>query len=133
MKKCPRSYTGSTYYTGYLAAEKRLDISAGAGNNMFEPGREITRQEMFTLLYNALKVMGELPEGNSGNPLSAFSDARRIEPRAKEAMTLFAETGVIDGSGGKLTPADTSTRAQMAQIIYNLLSKWAVFRYMSKK
>lgn len=42
---------GSTYYTGYLAASKRMGISGGAGNNMFAPGKEITRQEMFTLLY----------------------------------------------------------------------------------
>ena len=28
-------------------------------------GKEITRQEMFTMLYNALKVIGQLPEGDS--------------------------------------------------------------------
>ncbi|HOK96095.1 MAG TPA: S-layer homology domain-containing protein, partial [Anaerohalosphaeraceae bacterium] len=54
---------GATYYTGYLAAAKRLKISKGVGNNMFAPYIEITRQEMFTLLYNALKVIGKLPKG----------------------------------------------------------------------
>jgi hypothetical protein len=43
---------GNTYYTGYLAAVKRLGITAGVGNNMFEPDKDITRQEMFTLLCN---------------------------------------------------------------------------------
>lgn len=32
---------GDTWYTGYLAAAKRLGISAGVGNNMFAPGKEI--------------------------------------------------------------------------------------------
>lgn len=114
---------GNTYYTGYLAAAKRLGISAGVGNNLFVPEKEITRQEMFTLLYNGLKTMGKLPQGNSEKSLSAFSDAGDIAPWAKDAMTLFAETGIIGGSGGKFAPADTTTRAQMAQVLYNLLSK----------
>jgi len=43
---------GNTWYTGYLAAARRLGISAGVGNNMFAPEKEITRQEMFSMLYN---------------------------------------------------------------------------------
>ncbi|MEM5767359.1 MAG: S-layer homology domain-containing protein, partial [Bacillota bacterium] len=106
-----------------LAAAKRLGISAGVGNNLFVPDKEITRQEMFTLLYNGLKAIGKLPRGNSGKSLSAFRDAGDIAPWAKDAMTLFAETGTIGGSDGKLAPADTTTRAQMAQVLYSLLSK----------
>ena len=90
---------------------------------MFEPGKGITRQEMFALLYNALKVIGQLPEGTAGKSLSAFSDADKIASWAKDAMTLFVQTGTLSGSGGKLSPANTSTRAEMAQVLYNLLSK----------
>ncbi|HBN85269.1 MAG TPA: beta-xylosidase, partial [Clostridiales bacterium] len=42
------SDAGDTWYTGYLAAAKRLGISQGVGNNLFAPGKDITRQEMFT-------------------------------------------------------------------------------------
>jgi hypothetical protein len=35
----------------------------------------------------------------------------------------LVETGAIGGSNGKLTPADITTRAQMAQVLYNLLFK----------
>ena len=128
---------GSTWYTGYLAAARRLGISAGVGNNLFAPGKEITRQEMFTLLYNALKAIGRLPRthgravseaddqprGNSGKTLSSFSDTGGIAPWAKEAMKLFVETGTIGGSGNRLSPKDTTTRAQMAQVLYSLLGK----------
>jgi uncharacterized repeat protein (TIGR02543 family) len=114
---------GATYYTGYLAAAKRLSISNGIGNNMFAPDKEITRQEMFTLLYNALKAIGRLPEGADGKPLSAFADAGNIASWAKEAMTLLVKTGTIGGDAGKLNPTNTTTRAEMAQVLYNLLSK----------
>jgi uncharacterized repeat protein (TIGR02543 family) len=114
---------GNTYYTGYLAAAKKLGISAGVGNNMFVPEKEITRQEMFTLLYNALKVIGKLPQGDTGKTLSNFSDANDLSAWAKDAMTLFVETGIVSGSGNRLSPKDTTTRAQMAQVLYSLLSK----------
>lgn len=128
---------GNNWYTGYLATAKRLGISAGVGNNLFAPGKEITRQEMFTLLYNTLKVIGQLSdiqeravsavdEKSVYNPvktLSDFYDADEISPWAEDAMRLLVEKGFISGSGGKLLPQDTATRAQMAQMLYNLLSK----------
>ena len=114
---------GSTYYTNYLAATKRLGISAGVGGNMFAPGKEITRQEMFTLLYNALNVINSLPQGSSGRTLSDFTDAGQIATWASDAMMLLVETGTISGSGGRLNPTGTTTRAEMAQVLYNLLIK----------
>lgn len=114
---------GNTYYTGYLAAAKRLGISSGVGNNMYAPDNETTRQEMFTLLYNALKVIGQLPEGSSSKTLSDFSDASDIASWAKDAMTLLIETGTVSGSDSKLSPAASATRAEMAQVWYSLLSK----------
>ena len=115
---------GDTYYTGYLAAAKRLGLSAGVGSNLFAPDKAITRQEMFTLLYNTLKVIGGLPQGSAGKPLSSFSDAGDIAPWAKEAMNFLVEAGVISGNDGKLTPTSTTTRAEMAQVLYNLISKY---------
>lgn len=114
---------GSTYYTNYLSVAKRLGISGGVGNNMFAPGEEITRQEMFTLLYNILKVIGRLPEGKEGKALSDFSDGGDIASWAKDSMTLFVKIGTVGGSGGKLSPTATTTRAEMAQVLNNLLSK----------
>lgn len=114
---------GNTYYTGYLAAAKRLGISKGVGNNLYAPDSDITRQEMFTLLYNALNVINQLPRGASAKNLSSFADGIDIAPWAKEAMAHLVETGIISGSGGKLNPGSTSTRAEMAQVLFNLLSK----------
>jgi hypothetical protein len=114
---------GNTYYTGYLAAAKRLGIAGGVGNNCFTPEQAITRQEMFTLLYNALKARNQLPSGTSGKTLTDFTDAPIIAVWAKEAVTLLAETGTVTGSGGKLSPTDTTSRAEMAQVLYSLLAK----------
>ena len=112
---------GSAYYTGYLAAAKRLGVSNGVGSNLFAPEKQITRQELFVLLYNALKTLNQLPEGAADKNLSDFTDSREVSPWAKEAITLLVKTGTISGSNKKLAPANTTTRAEMAQILYNLL------------
>lgn len=78
---------------------------------------------MFTLLYNTLELIGQLPKGKTGQTLADFSDGNSIAPWAKNAMTLFVKTGIISGSNGELSPEDTGSRAQMAQVIYNLLSR----------
>jgi hypothetical protein len=36
-------------------------------------------------------------------------------------MKLLVESGTVSGSNGKLTPTGTTTRAEMAQVLYNLL------------
>lgn len=114
---------GSTYYTGYLAAAKRLEITAGIGNNLFAPEKEITRQEMLTMLYNTLKQRGELPATTTGETLADFTDAGQVASWAKDAMALFVETGTVSGSGNMLNLTGLTTRAEIAQVLYNLMSK----------
>jgi hypothetical protein len=113
----------NTYYTNYLAAAKRLGLANGIGNNMFAPDREITQQEMICLLYKTLNIIGELPTGTKGKDLTAYTDASQIAPWATEAMTLFVKAGIITGRDNKLVPTENANRAQMAQVLYNLLSK----------
>jgi hypothetical protein len=38
-------------------------------------------------------------------------------------MAAFVVTGTVGGSNGKLNPTGTTTRAEMAQVLYNLLGK----------
>ena len=114
---------GDTYYTDYLAAAKSLGITNGIGNNLFAPEAEITRQDMFTLLYRALDVLGELPEADTSETLSDFSDADAISDYAEQAMDAFVLAGIVSGSDGNLNPLGNSMRAQMAQVLYNLLAK----------
>ncbi|MEA4846519.1 MAG: leucine-rich repeat protein [Clostridiaceae bacterium] len=114
---------GNTWYTGYLAAAKRLGISEGVGGNLFAPERKITIQELYTLLYNSLKAMNRLPGAGSGKEMGAYGGSGEIASWAKDAMELFAKAGVLETRDGRLNPAGEATRAEMAQIMYNLLSK----------
>jgi hypothetical protein len=117
------SDAGNAYYTNYLAAAKRLGIANGVGDNQFEPNKEITRQELFTLLHRSLEVLGEIPAVQTGATVESFSDAGQIAGYSKDAFKVLVESGVITGNDSKLNPQGVSTRAQVAQVLYNLLSK----------
>ncbi|WP_141505359.1 S-layer homology domain-containing protein [Paenibacillus luteus] len=115
---------GNTYYTGYLAAAKRLGIANGFEGNRFAPDKTISRQELFTLLYRALDVLDELPAAQAGSAsLSSFADAEKVADYAGEAFKALVEAGVISGSNGKLLPSNVSSRAEVAQVLYNLISR----------
>jgi len=114
---------GDTYYTPYLSTAKRLGITTGIGDNKFDPNSKISRQDLFTLLYRALDVIGEIPTKSTNTSVSSFSDADQIAGYAKDAFTIFVESGAIKGNNEKLDPKGISTRAEVAQVLYNLLYK----------
>jgi hypothetical protein len=114
---------GDTYYTEYLRTARRLGLINGIGSNLFAPEQPITRQEMFVILYNALKAIDEVPVAVNSTALSLFDDADSIAPWAGEAMTALVHSGTVSGYQNRLSPASATTRAEIAQILFNLLTK----------
>jgi len=109
-------------YAGYIAVGRVLGILQGDNGN-FNPENVITRQEMFTLLYNILVAIGETPQKSSaGKSLSDFSDDT-VPDWACVAIESLLQAGMIDGSSGKLEPTGSADRTHMAQMIYNLLTR----------
>ncbi len=114
---------GDTFYTSYLSSAKRLGITNGVGNNMFCPNKGITRQELFVFIYNTLKELNKLPTGQSGRTLESFKDSKGVAVWATDSMELFIKSGIIVGSKNEILPNSITTRAQMAQILFNLLKE----------
>jgi len=116
------SDAGDTYYSDYLAAAKSLGIAKGLGNNLFAPNKEISRQEMFVLLYNTLDILDELPAASGSNQLADYDDADDVASWANEALSTLIKAGIVSGNNNRIDPLTITTRAQMAQVLYNLLS-----------
>ncbi|MEA4933498.1 MAG: S-layer homology domain-containing protein [Lawsonibacter sp.] len=114
---------GTAYYTDYLLVAKGLGIVTGIGNNTFAPERTITRQEMVVMMVQALTVMDEIPESNVDRALSDFSDENDVADWAQEAFRVLVRGGMISGTDGRLAPKEAATRAQMAQVLVQLLSR----------
>lgn len=114
---------GNTYYTDYLLAAKALGIVDGIGGNMFAPEKEITRQEMFVMLYNTLNIMDEIPDHIDDILVPSFNDLDEIASWANEATFFLVNTGIIGGYNNNICPVQLTSRAEIAQVIFNLLSK----------
>ncbi|AOY77821.1 family 10 glycosylhydrolase [Clostridium formicaceticum] len=112
------------YYTEYLGTAKRLGLVSGVGNDLYLPEAAITRQDMLVILYRVLDKLGQLPATGSANKsLEEFNDTGDIADYAIKAMKLFVEAGIVQGDGTNLMPRTTTTRAETAQVLYNLFSK----------
>ena len=109
---------GNTWYTGYLAAAKQLGISNGVGDNKFAPDKEITREEMVTLIYNYLKSVGKVDEEITE---TAFTDNDAISDWAKAGVAFASSKGYVNGKGNNIfDPNGDATRAELAQIFFNM-------------
>lgn len=113
--------SGNTYYTDHLLNARRLGLVQGTGNNKFDPELEITRQEMLVMLFNLLKAIDKVPDQSKDLSIASYKDSDKIAPWADEAVVSFLNSGVITGYNNMLTPDVKITRAEIAQIIQNLI------------
>ncbi|WP_169734750.1 S-layer homology domain-containing protein [Desulfitibacter alkalitolerans] len=115
--------SGDTYYTEYLYKARKLGLTEGIGNNIYGPERKITRQEMLTTLYNSLLLIEELPEKVGEITIEDFKDTDSIAGWALESVASLIERGIVSGNNGYINPSASATRAEMAQMLYNLLKR----------
>lgn len=109
---------GNTWYTGYLAAAKQLGISNGVGDNKFAPEKQISREEMVTLIYNYLKSAGK---ANTEVSETSFADDAAISSWAKKGVAFASANGYVKGKGNNVfDPDGHATRAELAQIFFNM-------------
>lgn len=80
------------------------------------PNNEITRGQMAAILYRYAQYKGyDTTQG--GMAIREFADYDGIPAYAMEALGWTVNTGLMQGSGGKLMPKGNATRAQVAAIL----------------
>lgn len=112
--------SGSYYYDA-IAAAKALGIVSGAGGK-FSPGAGLTRQDAMVIIINTLDAVGKPLNPGSMSDLYGFSDASQVTDYAVSSVGALVRAGLISGSNGKLNPKSMISRAEMAVILYNVLT-----------
>ena len=102
----------------YVLVANALGIVMG-NNNMFMPINNITRQDMAVIIYRTLQYQGFEPV--RGNVDVLFSDYDKISDYAKNSVTMLYYSNLISGDGENFNPHSNATRAEAAQMIYNVL------------
>lgn len=106
------------FYATYVNWATEKGIVNGIGNGKFSPNDIITREQMAVMMSKYLKITGKTLQG-TGNVI--FKDSSKISNWAKDSVMELARANVINGmEDGTFSPKTALTRAQVAQIIYNV-------------
>ena len=107
------------YYSPYITWANKVGIVSGVGQGNFAPDKELTREEMAVMMTKFLKVSGK--NLNAKGNTNGFKDEEKIQGWAKDSVKEMARLGIVSGMGdGSFAPKSQFTRAQVAQVLYNI-------------
>lgn len=103
---------GTTWYQKGMEWAKANGISDGTN-----PTNNITREQLIVMVWRSAGSPA------STRSLANYKDANQVSSWAKDAMSWAVENHIIVGYGnGKINPKGQATRAEVAQILQNLIS-----------
>ncbi len=113
----------SAWYFQAVQWATSIGVVDGTGSGKFSPNEKVTREQLAVILY---RYFGN---GSSTTSLSSFADSGSVSSWSKTAVRWAVQMNVINGSksGSKLyiKPKSSTTRAEGAQMLMNLLTKGA--------
>ena len=105
-----------TWYTDAVAWAAANGIVNGVSETEFAPGKDITREQLATILFRYAEEKGY--DVSARADLSAYPDADQIQSYAAESVAWAVAEGLIQGfEDNTLRPAGNATRAQIATIL----------------
>lgn len=107
-------------YYEEIGIARALGITVGFGGN-FNPGAEITRQDIAVMTMRALRAADPLFQAGISGDLKEFTDSGQVAGYAAEDLSAMVKLGFINGQGNAaLNPKGVTTRAQAAQVLYKI-------------
>ena len=113
----------SKWYYKDVALAVQMGTYNGRSSSAMAPDAPISRQEAMTVVARALELDYD---SYSKTDLSAFSDRSEISNWALPYVRAMVGADYIHGRGKILAPLDNITRAEFAQIFYNIIGTYIV-------
>ena len=113
----------SKWYYDDIAMAVQMGTYNGRSNSAMAPDAPISRQEAMTVVARALELDYD---AYAKTDLSAFSDRSDISSWALPYVRAMVGADYIHGRGKVLAPLDNITRAEFAQIFYNIIGTYIV-------
>lgn len=111
------------WYASYVEAAARLGIVNGRSRSAFAPDAAISREEMAVMAVRALEFKQGEKLAMAAQP-AVYADASGIREWAKAYVNAATALKLVEGREQRqFVPQGPLTRAESAQVIYNLLSQ----------
>ena len=109
--------SGEAWYYDDMAIAVNAGIFQGYDKNL-NPEASVTREEVFAVIARAYNLHA------ADTDLSGYNDSDSISDWAKDSAAALIEKDYVNGDGNNdLRPKDNITRAELAQILYNISIK----------
>ena len=119
--------SSSDWFASAAAWASSQGFMSGYSNGRFGPNDAITREQLAVILYRYAQAKGY--DVSSAAELDTFTDAASTSDWAAAAVRWAVGTGLLSGKtgtgGNRLDPAGNATRAEVAQILTNFVTKIA--------
>lgn len=109
-----------------------LELISGYPDSTFKPSNKLTRAEAMTIVARAIRFMNgksvsessDMTLSEATSILSKFTDAGTVDDWAKVNIAECVQAGIVNGdNNGRLNPKSNVTRAELIQLMYNILDK----------
>lgn len=105
-----------SYYEQAIAWASENGIVTGFDASTFAPDRAITREQLAAILFRFAAYRG-MDAVTLRENLSSFQDQAAISAYAVSALNWAVGEGLMQGTGDKLEPTGSATRAQVAAML----------------
>ena len=109
------------WYYNDVALAVQMGTYNGVSASSMQPDRAITRQEAIAVVARALQLN---LDNYSKTDLSKFADAKDISTWALPYMKAMVATGYVHGRTQGLVPQANITRAEFAQLYFNIIQSY---------
>lgn len=119
-------------YFNAVMSTVSLELISGYPDSTFKPSNKLTRAEAMTIVARAIRFMNgksvsessDMTLSEATSILSKFTDAGTVDNWAKVNIAECVKAGIVNGdNNGRLNPKANVTRAELIQLMYNILDK----------
>ena len=113
------------WYAPYVGTAYSCGIITGVADDRFNPSGTITRQEAAVMVSRAAKLCGletEMDNAATRNMLAQFPDYMSTAEWARTPLAFCYQEKILDQAELNIRPLEAVTRAEVAQMLFNLLS-----------
>lgn len=111
-----------SYYEQAIAWASENGIVTGFDASTFAPDRAITREQLAAILFRFAAYRG-MDAVTLRENLSSFQDQAAISAYAVSALNWAVGEGLMQGTGDKLGPTGSATRAQVAAMLRRFIQR----------
>ncbi len=121
-----KDVSDSSWYAPYIGTAHAYGIVTGKTGSSFDPSGIVTHQEAALMVARAAKLCGMdvlMTKTETRDVLAQFDDYVQVSSWARDAMAFCYNEDLLDQSGIEIHPTTAITRGEIAQMLFNLLSK----------